>query len=97
MRYEPDFQATARWLRTSGELQRAVHATAEDIASRARALAPVDSGAYRAGIVVTDEPGDDRVGSRVTASAPHSAAVEFGNARTGGRGQAVLRRAAESS
>ena len=95
MRYEADFRATARWLRTSGELQRAVHAAAEDIAVRARALAPVDSGASRAGIVVTDEPGDDRVGSRVTATAPHSAAVEFGNSRT--RGQAILRRAAESS
>jgi len=95
MRYEPDFQATARWLRTSGELQRAVHAAAEDIASRARGLAPVDTGEYLAGIIVTDEPGDDRVGSRVTATANHSAAVEFGNART--RGQAILGRAAESS
>jgi len=95
VRYEPDFRATGRWLRTSGELQRAVHAAAEDIAARARGFAPVDSGEYLAGIVVTDEPGDDRVGSRVTATAPHSAAVEFGNART--RGQAILRRAAESS
>ena len=55
----------------------------------------MDTGEYLAGIIVTDEPGDDRVGSRVTATANHSAAVEFGNART--RGQAILGRAAESS
>lgn len=94
MRYEPDYRATGRWLRTSDELQHAVHDAAEDIATRARALAPVVTGRYRAGIVVTDDPAGDRVASQVTATAPHSVAVEFGNSRV--RAHAVLQRAAES-
>lgn len=96
MDYRHSYPATGRWLRTSPELKRATRAAAEQIADRARAIAPVDSGEYVAGIFVTDSPGrDGRVGSTVEATAPHSAAIEFGNARV--RGQAVLRRAAEGA
>lgn len=96
--YRADHAATGRWLRTSAELQAACHDAAERIAARARAIAPVDSGAYRSGIVVRDEPNtawDGRVGSVVEATAPHSATVEWGTRRHRGRGQHVLRRAVE--
>lgn len=73
----------------------AVAATTEDIAARARGLAPVDDGDYLRGIrtSMTARGGDnqDRPEGRVTATAPHSAAVEFGNSRS--RGQHVLGRA----
>lgn len=75
----------------------AMKAHAEVIASRARAIAPRDTGEYIDKIrVSTTRRGGirgDRAAGVVTAGAPHSAAVEFGNSRT--RGHHVLRRAAQ--
>ena len=95
-RYEPDYGATGRWLRNDRELYQAVFAAARQIASQARVIAPVDSGEYRDRIEVSAGRGwDGRVAADVAALAAHSAAVEFGNRRTRGRGQHVLARAAE--
>lgn len=88
----------ARQILALPEVQAAALKKAEEIAARARALAPKDSGEYAASIEVSTERGgvrNDRTVAVVTATAPHSAAVEFGNSRTGGRGHHVLRRAAE--
>jgi hypothetical protein len=89
--YRPDFRATGRWLRTSGDLRGACRAAAQDVADAARGIAPVDEGHYRASIDVVELSGLDRVGAGVEANAP----IEFGNRRTRGRGQHVLTRAAE--
>jgi nicotinic acid phosphoribosyltransferase len=48
--YRPDFRATGRWLRTSGDLRGACRAAAQDVADAARGIAPVDEGHYRASI-----------------------------------------------
>lgn len=96
--YQLDYAATGEWLRSDSNLKDALHSEAERIATRARALAPVDDGDYVAGIRVSPSRSwDGRLAADVEATAPHSAAVEFGNAHTHGRGQHVLRRAAESS
>lgn len=75
----------------------AVTAEAEKAAAAARAMAPVDSGDYAAGIEVSVERGgvrNDRKIGVVTATADHSAAIEFGNSKT--RAQHVLARALET-
>lgn len=68
------------------QVARAVRAEAEKVAARARVGAPVDSGEYAAGIVVTTEARGgtkhDRPVAHVVATAPHSAAVEFGNSHS---------------
>jgi len=53
-----------------------VHRVAERKASAARSSAPVETGAYKAGIEVVDEIHGDRAVSRVYARAPHSMLVE---------------------
>lgn len=79
------------------QITAAAVAVAEEIAAAARGLAPHDSGEYAAGIEVSSERvgvKNPRMGAVVTATADHSAAVEFGNSRM--RAQHVLTRAAES-
>lgn len=105
-RYVPDHRATGHWLRTSRDLWRVCEEAAGEMADIARALAPVGDpddpwyrhtgrspGEYVAGIGVERQRGwDGRVGAAVTASAPHSAALEWGNERI--RAQAPLAKAA---
>lgn len=64
----------------SSEVQAALREHAEHVAGRARANAPVESGEYRDGIEVDVQAGRKRAHARVTATAPHSLAVE---SRTG--------------
>lgn len=64
----------------------AVRRSAEKMAAAARASAPVETGAYRAGIEVVDEVHGDRAVSRVYANAPHSLVVE---AKTGNLSRAL--------
>lgn len=95
-RYQANHHETGAWLRSGPQLRDAVRDEAQRRANRARAIAPVDTGRYKAGIRVTDSRGwDGRLAADVEATAAHSAAVEWGNARTGGRGHHVLRRAAD--
>lgn len=92
--YRANIAETGAWLRSSGDLSAAVRVEAERIADVARAIAPVRTGRYKASIHVEAGRGwDGRVAADVIASVPYSAAVEFGNAHTHGRGQHVLRRA----
>lgn len=58
---------------------------AEAVAARARASAPVDTGAYRASIHVESDT-TDRAVERVVASAPHAMLVE---ANTGNLARAL--------
>lgn len=95
-RYRANFAATGVWLRSDGDLRGAVNAAADRVADRARVLAPVRTGRYKASIRVDNGRGwDGRVAADVTATVPYSAALEFGTARS--RPRRVLRRAAESS
>lgn len=75
----------------------AAKAEAEKAAAIARGIAPHDSGEYAAGIEVSVETGgirNDRKIGVVTATAPYSAAVEFGNSRS--PAHHVLQRAGEA-
>lgn len=69
-----------------GPVAGSVRGLAGEIAQRARASAPVDTGAYRDSIRVVDDPTGERARSRVVASVPYATLVE---SRTGN-----LRRAA---
>lgn len=88
-----------RFLRTSPELHQALNSVARDVATRARAIAvreAFDTGAYSRSIAVAAERGTDgRLGMIVEATDPAAAPIEFGNAHTRGRGQHILRRAAQ--
>ena len=86
MRYQPDRKGIAELLK-SRELQGAAVHAAERGAQWVRARAPRDSGRYAAGIRVTRSmsPRGDRVAAYLEATAPHSAAVEWGNRRSKGR------------
>jgi len=70
----------------SPEVAAELHRRAERAANAARASAPVDTGAYLAGIEVVDEVHKDRVVSRVYAKAPDSMFVE---ANTGNMARAL--------
>lgn len=59
-----------------------VAAEAERIAAAARALAPVDTGDYRASITATTQPGDGRVVGIVEATSDHALVVEYGGRGT---------------
>jgi HK97 gp10 family phage protein len=80
----------------SPEMTLAVRSAAEVIATKARAIAPKDTGRYAASIKVSvNRRGGirgDRVEGVVTATAPYSAAIEFGNSKSQARH--VLKRAA---
>lgn len=101
-RYEANYRAVRKWLNTDRDLRRAVTDQAGAIASRARVLAPVRTGRYKASIKVSSaERGwDGRVAAGVSADARYAAVIEVG--RKAGRrsihdrGHHVLRRAAES-
>lgn len=69
-------RAGIREILKSPEVAAELHRRAERVAAAARASAPVESGAYLAGIEVVDEVHKDRVVSRVYAKAPHSHLVE---------------------
>jgi len=93
-----DYGGMGQYLRGSTDLYEAVNQVAMDVAARARAIArreAYETGAYADSIGVVAERGDDgRVGCVVQATDPKSAAMEFGNAATGGRSRHILRRAA---
>jgi hypothetical protein len=96
VRYRPNHRSTAQFLR-SQQLYVVVRALTTEITRRARAIAPVgETGEYVEGIVAHYHGGwkDDRLVGEVEATAPHSAAVEFGNAGNDHTAQHVLRRAA---
>lgn len=97
MDFSPNPHGLGEWLRGADDLRDACRDAAEDIAGIARTIAPRDSGTYADSIEVVDDDDVDRVGATVQATAAHSAAVEFGNTATRGRGQNVLARAAEIS
>ena len=82
-----DSRAVAEML-NSPEVQAALLEHAERVADRARSSAPVESGEYRDGIEVDVQPGAKRAHARVTATAPHSLAVE---SRTGNLRRALGR------
>lgn len=69
----------------SAALQADLHARAERVAARARATAPVRSGAYAASIFVFDTV-TDRAVARIATSAPHGLVVE---ANTGNLAKAL--------
>jgi hypothetical protein len=97
MRVDIDNSDFGRILDDPGVTAAAV-AVAHQIATVARAIAPKDTGEYAAGIGVTVEQvgaKHPRRGAVVTASAPYSAAVEFGNSHT--QAHHVLKRAAEAA
>lgn len=95
-RYEPDFAAVRDWLNTSDELKAAIRERAELIANRARLLAPVRTGRYKASITVRDSHGwDGRVAADVLANVGYAIEVEVGRRDIHDRGDHVLRRAAE--
>jgi phage gp46-like protein len=86
--YRPNRVGTGQWLRSSSELRSAVTSVAEQIATRARMLAPVETGEYLRSITVRQTRAENgRVAADVEANAPHSAIVELRDH--------VLRRAAE--
>ncbi|TDC92356.1 HK97 gp10 family phage protein [Saccharopolyspora aridisoli] len=96
MRYRRNSRSTGRFLRSS-QLYPVVRETTREIARRARRLAPVgDTGDYQDGITTSYHGGwtDGRLVGEVEATAPHSAAVEFGNRGNQYSAQHVLRRAA---
>lgn len=96
MRYQPNHRHTGRFLR-SQQLYPVVRALTRDITRRARGLAPVgETGKYVDGIVAQYHGGwkDGRLVGEVEATAPHSAAVEFGNVANDHSAHHVLRRAA---
>ena len=96
-RYNPNYAAVGRWLRSDGDLRAAVRGQANAIADRARLLAPVRTGRYKASISVRDSRGwDGRLAADVTAGVPYSTVVEVGRRDVINRGHHVLRRAAET-
>lgn len=75
----------ARELLNSDGVRALLVQRAEAVAARARATAPVESGAYRDGITVQTVT-TDRVVARVGSTAPHAHLVE---ARTGNLARAL--------
>lgn len=78
-------RAGVRTLLRSEEVRALLTPHAEQTAARARASAPVDTGAYRASIHV-EHATTDRAVERVVADAPHALLVE---ARTGNLARAL--------
>lgn len=79
-RYQPaSYAQTGRWLRRDNDLRAACEEAAEDIATVARGIAPVRTGAYRDSIQVIQISGMDRVGAGVEADDEAAAPIEFGN------------------
>lgn len=96
-RYNPNRAAVRRWLDSDGDLRGAVRGQANTIANRARQLAPVRSGRYKASIKVRDSRGwDGRLAADVIADVPYATVVEKGRRHLRNRGHHTLRRAAET-
>ncbi|MGH3427350.1 MAG: HK97 gp10 family phage protein [Mycobacteriales bacterium] len=96
-RYNPNRAGVRAWLDSDENLRNAVRGRANEIAGRARVLAPVRTGRYKASIKVRDSRGwDGRVAADVTADAPYSVVVEVGRRDVHNRGHHTLRRAAET-
>lgn len=101
-RYEANYRAVRKWLNTDRDLRRAVTERADAVATRARVLAPVRTGRYKASIKVSaaERGWDGRVAAGVVADVNYASVVEWGRKKgrrnIQGRGHHVLRRAAES-
>jgi hypothetical protein len=96
-RYNPNRASVRRWLDSDDDLRSAVRGQANTIANRARQLAPVRTGRYKASIKVRDSRGwDGRLAADVTADVPYGTVVELGRRSIRNRGHHVLRRAAET-
>lgn len=96
-RYTPNRAGVRRWLNSDSDLRSAVRGQANTIADRARLLAPVRTGRYKASIAVRDSRGwDGRLAADVTADVPYGTVVELGRRNLHNRGHHVLRRAAET-
>lgn len=81
-------------LEHSGMLERPLEDIAQGIASKAQAIAPVDTGAYRDSIsAVSGEDDDGKSVARVLSDSPYGAFLEFGTVST--PVFATLRRASE--
>ena len=94
-----DLDEEALWkVGETDEVQSATKSAADSIAARARTTAPVDTGAYRAGIVVERSSRQMKNGQSnayvVLATDPKSAFIEF--AHNNREGSWNLRTAAES-
>jgi hypothetical protein len=79
VRFKPNQSELRRLTRSpSGPVAKMAKRTAEDIAKRARASAPVDSGAYRDSIRVVG-PVDGRTGPicSVVSNSPYALAIEY--------------------
>jgi len=95
--YIPNHAGVRTWLDSDGDLRSAVRGQANAIANRARLLAPVRTGQYKASIQVRDSRGwDGRLAADVTAGVPYATVVEVGRRDIRDRGHHVLRRAAET-
>lgn len=95
--YRPNRAGVRAWLNSDGDLRSAVRGQANAIADRARLLAPVRTGRYKASIAVRDSRGwDGRLAADVTADVPYGTVVEVGRRNLHNRGHHVLRRAAET-
>lgn len=95
--YKPNQAGVRTWLDTDTGLRSAVRDQANAIANRARQLAPVRTGRYKASIQVRDSRGwDGRIAADVTVGVPYSTVVEVGRRDIKDRGHHVLRRAAET-
>lgn len=95
MQYSADYAATGRFMRTDAGLRRAIRTSGGEIRSAAEGIAPVLTGNYLRSLEVVDDDATDRMGAAVVSDDPAAAPLEFGNAKTDGRGQNVLTRAAE--
>jgi hypothetical protein len=95
--YKPNSAGVRRWLAADGDLRSAVKGQADTIANRARLLAPVRTGRYKASIHVRDSRGwDGRLAADVIAGTPYARFVEEGRRDVHNRGHHTLRRAAET-
>lgn len=81
-------------LHTFPKVVAGTRAAAVAIAERARELAPVDTGAYRDGIIVN--PPNEKGVARVLSTDNKSSWIEFGTGAPGHDGKFVIRTAAES-
>lgn len=76
-RYKPNYAEVGRWLRSDRNLRGACHSEAGTIMMKAKAIAPVRTGAYRASIHLRDGRGwDGRVAIDVVAPMEYSTVVE---------------------
>lgn len=78
MSYTPDRRGVRAFLDSSPELRAALHREAERLAQLARAVAPVETGRYRASIGVHAARSDDgRQVADVVADVEYAADVEY--------------------